>query len=109
MIFSKTKIVSLLYITEPIKCCLHFSDCLSSFTDVEELEDTELYMCGTCKLKQRSTKRFWIRRLPNVSYENSEDKAVLISVSFQDIVAFVRLLKQILLLLGNNLSHQQCY
>lgn len=42
------------------------SDCLSSFTDVEELEDTELYMCNNCKKRQRSTKKFWIRRLPNV-------------------------------------------
>ncbi|KAK3096545.1 hypothetical protein FSP39_001156 [Pinctada imbricata] len=42
------------------------ADCLSSFTDVEELEDTELYMCSNCKLRQRSTKKFWIRRLPNV-------------------------------------------
>ncbi|ELU02606.1 hypothetical protein CAPTEDRAFT_165719 [Capitella teleta] len=42
------------------------SDCLSSFTDVEELEDTELYMCANCKCRQRSTKKFWIRRLPNV-------------------------------------------
>lgn len=42
------------------------SDCLSSFTDIEELEETELYMCHSCKKKQRSTKKFWIRRLPNV-------------------------------------------
>ncbi|XP_046341178.1 ubiquitin carboxyl-terminal hydrolase 3-like isoform X1 [Haliotis rufescens] len=42
------------------------SDCLSSFTDVEELEESELYMCSNCKMKQRSTKKFWIRRLPNV-------------------------------------------
>ncbi|XP_005100745.1 ubiquitin carboxyl-terminal hydrolase 3 [Aplysia californica] len=48
---------------EPI-CTL--SDCLSSFTDVEELEDSELYMCNNCKKRQRSTKKFWIRRLPNV-------------------------------------------
>ncbi|KAK6179819.1 hypothetical protein SNE40_012090 [Patella caerulea] len=41
-------------------------DCLESFTDVEELEESELYMCSNCKLKQRSTKKFWIRRLPNV-------------------------------------------
>lgn len=48
---------------EPI-CTL--SDCLASFTDVEELEETELYMCNNCKQRQRSTKKFWIRRLPNV-------------------------------------------
>jgi len=42
------------------------SDCLSSFTEIEQLEDTELYMCSTCKTKQKSTKKFWIRRLPNV-------------------------------------------
>ncbi|XP_023217442.1 ubiquitin carboxyl-terminal hydrolase 3-like isoform X1 [Centruroides sculpturatus] len=45
---------------------VHLSDCLSSFTELEELADSELYHCHTCKGKQRSTKRFWIRRLPNV-------------------------------------------
>ncbi|XP_046401306.1 ubiquitin carboxyl-terminal hydrolase 3-like isoform X2 [Ischnura elegans] len=44
----------------------HVSDCLSSFIDVEELAESELYYCNNCKSKQRSTKRFWIRRLPNV-------------------------------------------
>uniref|UniRef100_A0A182JL75 Ubiquitin carboxyl-terminal hydrolase n=1 Tax=Anopheles atroparvus TaxID=41427 RepID=A0A182JL75_ANOAO len=44
----------------------HISDCLSSFTEVEELAETELYYCNSCKCKQKSTKRFWIRRLPNV-------------------------------------------
>lgn len=43
-------------------------DCLSSFTDIEELEESELYMCSNCKKKQRSTKKFWIRRLPNVNH-----------------------------------------
>lgn len=42
------------------------SDCLLSFVSVEELTETELYHCSNCKKKQRSTKRFWIRRLPNV-------------------------------------------
>lgn len=46
-------------------CCL--TDCLGNFTELEELEESELYMCSNCKGKQRSTKRFWIRRLPNVS------------------------------------------
>ncbi|KAG5682111.1 hypothetical protein PVAND_011490 [Polypedilum vanderplanki] len=44
----------------------HISDCLSSFVAVEELTETELYYCSNCKKKQKSTKRFWIRRLPNV-------------------------------------------
>lgn len=44
----------------------HIWDCLSSFTEVEELAETELYYCNSCKCKQKSTKRFWIRRLPNV-------------------------------------------
>lgn len=43
-----------------------FPDCLTSFIEVEELAETELYYCNNCKSKQRSTKRFWIRRLPNV-------------------------------------------
>uniref|UniRef100_A0A2M4BGI0 Ubiquitin carboxyl-terminal hydrolase n=2 Tax=Anopheles marajoara TaxID=58244 RepID=A0A2M4BGI0_9DIPT len=50
--------------TSPAVC--HISDCLSSFTEVEELAETELYYCNSCKCKQKSTKRFWIRRLPNV-------------------------------------------
>lgn len=35
-------------------------------SQVEELAETELYYCNSCKCKQKSTKRFWIRRLPNV-------------------------------------------
>uniref|UniRef100_A0A1B6CBZ9 Ubiquitin carboxyl-terminal hydrolase n=1 Tax=Clastoptera arizonana TaxID=38151 RepID=A0A1B6CBZ9_9HEMI len=41
-------------------------DCLTSFIEIEELAETELYYCNACKSKQRSTKRFWILRLPNV-------------------------------------------
>jgi len=43
-------------------------DCLSSFVEVEELAESEQYYCNNCKDRQRSTKRFWIRRLPNVSF-----------------------------------------
>ncbi|XP_074107011.1 ubiquitin carboxyl-terminal hydrolase 3 isoform X1 [Cotesia typhae] len=45
-------------------CSLTFS--LSRFFKVEELADSELYYCNNCMGKQRSTKRFWIHRLPNV-------------------------------------------
>ncbi|KAK7573320.1 hypothetical protein V9T40_010511 [Parthenolecanium corni] len=44
----------------------NIQDCLSSFVQVEELAESEQYYCNNCKNKQRSTKRFWIRRLPNV-------------------------------------------
>eukprot|EP00096_Caligus_rogercresseyi_P009393 TRINITY_DN3185_c0_g1_i1.p1 TRINITY_DN3185_c0_g1~~TRINITY_DN3185_c0_g1_i1.p1 ORF type:complete len:547 (-),score=156.85 TRINITY_DN3185_c0_g1_i1:247-1887(-) len=44
----------------------HLHDCLQKFVDVEELADSERFFCGSCKNKQRSTKKFWIRRLPNV-------------------------------------------
>lgn len=44
----------------------HLIDCLSSFIELEELLDSELYYCSNCQKKQRSTKRFWIRRLPDV-------------------------------------------
>lgn len=44
-------------------------DCLRSFTDLEELDETELYMCHKCKKKQKSTKKFWIQKLPKVSVE----------------------------------------
>eukprot|EP00093_Oithona_nana_P002282 02282.XXX_23442_25302_1 [CDS] Oithona nana genome sequencing. len=46
-------------------CTLY--DCLQKFVDVEELAETERFFCNNCKNKQRSTKKFWIRRLPNVS------------------------------------------
>ncbi|KPI98358.1 Ubiquitin carboxyl-terminal hydrolase 3 [Papilio xuthus] len=42
------------------------AECLASFVQVEELADTERYYCSSCKCKQKSTKQFWIRRLPNV-------------------------------------------
>ncbi|XP_043536047.1 ubiquitin carboxyl-terminal hydrolase 3 [Chiloscyllium plagiosum] len=41
-------------------------DCLRSFTDLEELDETELYMCHKCKKRQKSTKKFWIQKLPKV-------------------------------------------
>lgn len=41
-------------------------DCLHSFTDLEELDDTELYYCHKCKKRQKSTKKFWIQKLPKV-------------------------------------------
>lgn len=44
----------------------HLIDCLSSFIELEELTETELYYCSNCQQKQRSTKRFWIRKLPDV-------------------------------------------
>lgn len=50
---------------EDQKVC-SLADCLSHFMELEELEESELYMCSNCKQKQRSTKKFWIRRLPNV-------------------------------------------
>lgn len=49
---------------------LYFScfvlDCLHSFTDLEELDETELYYCHKCKKRQKSTKKFWIQKLPKV-------------------------------------------
>ncbi|CAB3359084.1 Hypothetical predicted protein [Cloeon dipterum] len=52
--------------TEECAVSCHLEDCLKSFVEVEELAESELYYCSSCKSKQRSTKRFWIRRLPNV-------------------------------------------
>uniref|UniRef100_A0A3P8UP42 Ubiquitin carboxyl-terminal hydrolase n=1 Tax=Cynoglossus semilaevis TaxID=244447 RepID=A0A3P8UP42_CYNSE len=43
-----------------------FLDCLRSFTDLEELDETELYYCHKCKKRQKSTKKFWIQKLPKV-------------------------------------------
>ena len=42
------------------------ADCLQKFTDIEELADSERFHCARCNTKQPSTKKFWIRRLPNV-------------------------------------------
>ena len=65
---SKKEISSFVLFSEMRTCYFILSDCLQSFTDLEELEESELYMCSTCKMKQRSTKKFWIRRLPNVIF-----------------------------------------
>lgn len=51
---------------EPDSPACNIHDCLSSFIEIEELAESEQYYCNNCKDKQRSTKRFWIRRLPNV-------------------------------------------
>ncbi|XP_030222208.1 ubiquitin carboxyl-terminal hydrolase 3 isoform X2 [Gadus morhua] len=50
---------------EPGPTCT-LSDCLRSFTDLEELDDAELYMCHKCIKRQKSTKKFWIQKLPKV-------------------------------------------
>uniref|UniRef100_A0AAQ5XJ29 Ubiquitin carboxyl-terminal hydrolase n=1 Tax=Amphiprion ocellaris TaxID=80972 RepID=A0AAQ5XJ29_AMPOC len=50
---------------EPGPTCT-LRDCLRSFTDLEELDETELYYCHKCKKRQKSTKKFWIQKLPKV-------------------------------------------
>ncbi|XP_056908123.1 ubiquitin carboxyl-terminal hydrolase 3 isoform X1 [Takifugu flavidus] len=50
---------------EPGPTCT-LSDCLRSFTDLEELDETELYFCHKCKKRQKSTKKFWVQKLPKV-------------------------------------------
>lgn len=50
---------------EPGPTCT-LRDCLRSFTDLEELDETELYYCHTCKMRQKSTKKFWVKKLPKV-------------------------------------------
>lgn len=50
---------------EPGPTCT-LRDCLQSFTDLEELDETELYYCHTCKMRQKSTKKFWVKKLPKV-------------------------------------------
>merc|ERR1719509_677346 len=47
---------------KPPNCHVH--DCLKKFVETEELADSERFFCNTCKSKQPSTKKFWIRRLP---------------------------------------------
>ncbi|KAJ3295830.1 Ubiquitin carboxyl-terminal hydrolase 3, partial [Borealophlyctis nickersoniae] len=41
-------------------------DCLRAFTEVEELDDSELYECNSCRSKERCSKRLLIERLPEV-------------------------------------------
>ncbi|XP_061917138.1 ubiquitin carboxyl-terminal hydrolase 3 isoform X2 [Entelurus aequoreus] len=50
---------------EPGPTCT-LRECLRSFTDLEELDETELYYCHKCKKRQKSTKKFWIQKLPKV-------------------------------------------
>ncbi|KAM6937534.1 ubiquitin carboxyl-terminal hydrolase 3 [Xenentodon cancila] len=50
---------------EPSPTCT-LRHCLRSFTDLEELDETELYYCHKCKKRQKSTKKFWIQKLPKV-------------------------------------------
>ncbi|KAM9855061.1 ubiquitin carboxyl-terminal hydrolase 3 [Aulostomus maculatus] len=50
---------------EPGPTCT-LRDCLRSFTDLEELDETELYYCHKCRKRQKSTKKFWIQKLPKV-------------------------------------------
>ncbi|XP_050442572.1 ubiquitin carboxyl-terminal hydrolase 3-like [Adelges cooleyi] len=42
------------------------NDCLERFIKVEELTEGNYYYCKGCNVKQKSTKKFWISRLPNV-------------------------------------------
>lgn len=42
-------------------------DCLKSFTDVEVLEETEKYNCERCKSLQRISKKFTVKKAPEVS------------------------------------------
>ncbi|KAK3731443.1 hypothetical protein QZH41_013624, partial [Actinostola sp. cb2023] len=41
-------------------------DCMTHFAALENLTESEFYMCPKCNMKQQSTKKFWIKRLPNV-------------------------------------------
>ena len=47
-------------------CQFAYTDCLYHFISLEELAESELYICPNCKKRQKSTKKFWIKRLPNV-------------------------------------------
>eukprot|EP00794_Sanderia_malayensis_P010030 gene10030-11054_t len=41
-------------------------DCLQRFVEVEELAETERYMCPKCNKRQPSTKKYWLTSLSNV-------------------------------------------
>ncbi|XP_072037849.1 ubiquitin carboxyl-terminal hydrolase 3-like [Amphiura filiformis] len=41
-------------------------DCIRQFTEIEELAESEHYMCTQCRKRQPSTKKFTVRCLPNV-------------------------------------------
>lgn len=44
----------------------HLEDCLQRFVALENLAESEWYLCSKCKMRQPSTKKFWLLRLPNV-------------------------------------------
>ena len=46
--------------------CYASTECLTSFTNLETLEETEWYYCARCKSRQPSTKRLSLHTLPNV-------------------------------------------
>ena len=47
--------------------CSPSTECLTSFTDLETLGETEWYYCTCCKSRQPSTKQLSLHTLPNVS------------------------------------------
>ena len=46
--------------------CYASTECLTSFTNLETLEETEWYYCARCNSRQPSTKRLSLHTLPNV-------------------------------------------
>ena len=48
-----------------VLCCL-LQIAWIIFVSLEELAESELYICPNCKKRQKSTKKFWLKRLPNV-------------------------------------------
>ncbi|RZF37469.1 hypothetical protein LSTR_LSTR005344 [Laodelphax striatellus] len=66
----------------------HIFDCLTNFTEVEEFAESELYFCNHCKGKQRSTKRFWIRRWNN-TFRTKVDTSISFPVTSLDMSKFV--------------------
>ena len=62
-------------IPNDVSVCLWYSlflvlpDCLSHFCDMEELTESEQYLCESCRQHQRSTKKFYLRDLPPVRWD----------------------------------------
>lgn len=51
-------------IPEPGSKHITLRECLDSFTRLEQLEESEKYLCNTCLVKQPCTKKFSIRQNP---------------------------------------------
>ena len=66
--------------------CYTSTECLTSFTNLETLEETEWYYCARCKSRQPSTKRLSLHTLPNVSDFSNKNWELCMCVYEQSVI-----------------------